>query len=254
MSIRLSVILHCYNNQAALVKQANIFQSWGNPPGVEVIFIDDGSSPPLDVSVFPNWVKPFRILDDIPWNQPGAKNLGASQASGDWLFFYDADVFLDIKNLAQLVAYLPGLQPSVLYRFARIWVQHEKEIDSHTNCQIVHRLTYLCGGVTYDEDMSGSYGYDDTLFEKAWLFSGRNIQVLSGITLRHDTDMPTTVLSRDTSINGRKLQLKLNYLWVHKLTSQFSGFSRRILALATKLGWALPPSSKRVGFRWERSD
>jgi hypothetical protein len=45
---------------------------------MENILVDDGLNLALDVSVLSSWAKVYSISDDIPWNQPVGKNLGAS--------------------------------------------------------------------------------------------------------------------------------------------------------------------------------
>ena len=91
---RISLIIHIYNNQELLDLQASLWREWSELAGLEIIFIDDCSNPKLNLSGVPSWVKKYRVLDDISWNQPGAKNLAAEQSSADWLFFLDADQFL----------------------------------------------------------------------------------------------------------------------------------------------------------------
>ncbi|NDC66130.1 MAG: hypothetical protein EBZ73_05900, partial [Burkholderiaceae bacterium] len=76
-SCLLTLIVHIYNNQNLVNLQSETWKEWGNIPELEIIFVDDGSQPRLDLSMLPNWVKKFRITDDIPWNQPGAKNLAS---------------------------------------------------------------------------------------------------------------------------------------------------------------------------------
>ena len=66
---------------------------------MELIFLDDGSTPSLDLAVISHWVRKVRILDDIPWNQPGAKNLAVKLSIGSWILFLDADQFIDKEKI-----------------------------------------------------------------------------------------------------------------------------------------------------------
>jgi glycosyltransferase involved in cell wall biosynthesis len=62
------------------------------PDNVEIIFVDDGSEPPLN---YENCgLKNFHIYythDKRPWTQGLARNMGASKANGEYLFFTDID-------------------------------------------------------------------------------------------------------------------------------------------------------------------
>ena len=63
------------------------------PKDVEVIFVDDGSDPPLDLS---NIEKRFRFklyytYDKRFWTQPAARNFGAKKARGKYCIFTDID-------------------------------------------------------------------------------------------------------------------------------------------------------------------
>jgi len=66
------------------------------PEDVEVIFIDDGSEPPLN---FDDIDKNFNFSlyatnDKRPWTQPAARNFGAKHASGEYCIFTDIDHIL----------------------------------------------------------------------------------------------------------------------------------------------------------------
>jgi glycosyltransferase involved in cell wall biosynthesis len=60
---------------------------------IEVIFIDDGSYPPLDFSDIEKNFKFYLYAtnDKRPWTQPAARNYGASLAEGDYLILTDID-------------------------------------------------------------------------------------------------------------------------------------------------------------------
>jgi hypothetical protein len=56
---------------------------------VEIIFVDDGSNPPLSGEMKNlSW---YYTDDKRPWTQGLARNLGASKAQGEYLFFTDID-------------------------------------------------------------------------------------------------------------------------------------------------------------------
>jgi len=56
----LSVIVHVYNNQKAVNDQAAQWNQWDLGNDVELIFIDDCSTIPLDVSRLPYVIPPSK--------------------------------------------------------------------------------------------------------------------------------------------------------------------------------------------------
>ena len=210
----LSVIVHVYNNQKALDDQCSQWNEWDLGDEVELIFIDDCSAIPLDVSQLPLQARCFRVLDDIAWNMPGAKNLGALQAKGEWLFFYDADQFLDAKGLKKLVEQLKVLPSNTLYRFNRFQLSDSSPLPVHQNCQVLKKIEYVeVGG--YDEDFCGAYGHDDSYFERIWTFRKGKITVLNEPFIFDDGELATQNLNRDTHKNRVLRRKKMRYWHIH---------------------------------------
>ena len=210
----LSIIVHVYNNQKAVNDQAAQWNQWDLGNDVELIFIDDCSTVPLDISRLPSKVRCFRILDYIAWNMPGAKNLAAVQAKGDWLFFYDADQFLDADGLKKLVEQLKVLPANALYRFHRFKLGDNSVLPIHQNCQVLKKTDYVeVGG--YDEDFSGAYGHDDSYFERIWTFRKGVITVLDEPFILDDGELATQNLNRDTHKNRVLRRKKMRYWHIH---------------------------------------
>ena len=105
----------------------------------EIIIVDDGS----DEAVIPNSnglnLKAYRISDDIPWNQAGARNLGCFIAESQWVLFLDIDQ-LPLENCVQLILKsIQDLELSCMYYF-----YVEEFIDSNLNKKLdVHPNTFL---------------------------------------------------------------------------------------------------------------
>ena len=71
------------------------------PDDWEVILLDDGSQPPLDVpNVVPRHFSLVLTRDTRPWTQPLARNLGARLARADLLFLTDIDHMLSREAIA----------------------------------------------------------------------------------------------------------------------------------------------------------
>jgi glycosyltransferase involved in cell wall biosynthesis len=70
------------------------------PDDIEIIFVDDGSNPPLNRQDYD--LKNFTIAytnDKRPWTQGLARNFGAKIAEGEYLFFTDIDHILSYEAI-----------------------------------------------------------------------------------------------------------------------------------------------------------
>lgn len=206
----LTIVIHIYNNQELLDLQTPFWSDWYELPNLELIFIDDGSSPPLDLKHIPVWVRKIRILDDIPWNQPGAKNLGAFLSSSPWLLFLDADQFIDKEKILQLMYQLPHLEMNSIYRFNRYCSQTNNQLNIHQNCQLISRDAFLNFG-GYDEDFTKNYGHEDAYFERLWKFKGNKITILDKPHLVDRSYLETKGLIRDGRVNELLRRRKMRY-------------------------------------------
>lgn len=103
-------------------------------------------------------IQVYRVLVDIPWNQHGARNLGAKVAPDGWLMMTDMDHQLMAEDAGQLLA-VP-LDEKRFYYLRRIKAGRITETERHhCNSFVTTRKAYWeCGG--YDEDFCGSYGGD----------------------------------------------------------------------------------------------
>jgi glycosyltransferase involved in cell wall biosynthesis len=71
------------------------------PNDVEVIFIDDGSRPALDLSTVSKFFnfRQYATNNFRPWTQPAARNLGAEKAAGEYCIFTDIDHILTAQAI-----------------------------------------------------------------------------------------------------------------------------------------------------------
>ena len=127
---------------------------------VDIVLIDDGSpkypaAEVLKASKLPRSpIKLFRVLENIPWNHGGARNLGMHCVSEGWVLSTDIDHVLTVDNLERLMS-LP-LDPFKSYRPGRV-----QENENGTECIKPHRETFIMtremfwkiGG--FDEDFNG---------------------------------------------------------------------------------------------------
>ncbi len=153
----LSIIIPYYNHPHFLRIQADVwglYDSWVTQR-TEIIIVDDGSERPINQVPgirFPANVRLFRILEDIPWNEKGARNLGAHMANGEWLLHMDFDHWFSGKGLRTLLDM--HKDASKYYRFRRI--DTGKVVKAHSETHMVRRDKFFEAG-GYDEAYSGTY-------------------------------------------------------------------------------------------------
>ena len=195
----LTIILHVYNRQTALNEHIANWELFPNDylNKIEIICIDDFSDPPLVTHSDRLKIRLFRVLDDIDWNMPGCKNLGAIHAKSDWILFHDADNFIKIDDLCKITNATESLNKTTLYRFARSI--NGELVESHINSLLLNKDSFFKAGMI-DEDFSGHYGYEDVHFNLIWSKKIGASTVLTDIILT-EKDFRTEKLNRDTSRN-----------------------------------------------------
>jgi Predicted glycosyltransferases len=124
---------------------------------VELVVVDDCGDPPVEKR--PSIDKLFRVDDDIPWNQPGARNLGMVHATAPVILFVDVDMIPQSADQAEWLATARTLKsfevviPPVRYTTGELNFAHPH------NYLIRREDMIRIGG--YDEDYCGHYGWDD---------------------------------------------------------------------------------------------
>jgi len=190
MTPTLSVVVPFYRNQRMLSRQYLVWAlEWpaALKECVEVIIVDDGSpEPAANVARLYHADLPalsiYRVLEDRPWNQHSARNIGAHEARGEWLLLTDVDHVIPVDTLK---AALEFGDPACGYTFARRdapsgepwksdhWstmahtLNREGARKPHVNSMALTREAYWrVGG--YDESYSGVYGTDSMFRRRLW--------------------------------------------------------------------------------------
>ena len=103
--IKLSCIMPFLNSHEIVRRQILHFHRMEIPDEVEIIFMDDGSDPPI---VIPQPPKNFRLIptnDFRPWTSSIARNTGAKLAEGEYLLLTDGDYILTQQALEHCLEY-----------------------------------------------------------------------------------------------------------------------------------------------------
>ncbi len=209
---RLSLITHHYNShdkaQHLLDHLASISKDVTDQ--IEIIIVDDCSELRQPLNSHGLDLKHLRVLDDIPWNQAGARNLGAVTANGEWLLYFDMDQLISEYGLSYVVNHAGSLDRRLMYFFLV-----ENFVDSNINEQLaVHPNTFLVNAVQfridgmYDEDFAGHYGYEDIYLPYLWEKNGGMRAMIGEIPFFRDQDFKTTSLSRDLEHNKQVSRMK----------------------------------------------
>lgn len=177
----LTLIQPFYRNSTMLARQ---FDGWASWPSklrrrTEIILVDDGSPEPAVAVPRPKRLpalRIYRVLEDRPWHQHAARNLGADQAGEGWLLLTDMDHVLTAESAGLLFKAIDkgGLDPETIYMLDRVeadtglpTLNGNGEPKPHPNSFVVTReLYWRIGG--YDEDLTGIYGTDSAFRHRAF--------------------------------------------------------------------------------------
>lgn len=128
---------------------------------IQFVVVDDGS--PLPVCIPEGLglnVLLLRVTRDIPWNQPGARNLGVVLSRSEKVLVTDVDHEFPEKTLRHLLA--KRCPPRHMYKLTRREWDGEW-VNPHPNTFLLCRSTFL-RHYGYDEEFVGRYGWDDLMF------------------------------------------------------------------------------------------
>jgi Glycosyl transferase family 2 len=203
----ITVICPWYLNTAIVGCQLS---SWNALPDflkdqTRFILVDDGSPvkmPEPDVDLNCTMA---RIKQDIAWNQPGARNLGAHLADTEYLFFTDIDHEITARALQQAIE--KDKDRNTVYMFQRRF--NGKSHHPHPCSFVISKAAFdRIGG--FDEDFAGHRGHDDTMFK---LLIDRYLkrETIHADLILH-ADGLTPGLNRDHSRNTLLLQFKKQLL------------------------------------------
>ncbi len=235
--VELSYILPVYFNQKntkVLIDLLNHYSTYDREilSKIQFVIVDDCS--PIAVNV-PGYInlnyQLLSIESNIPWNQAGARNLGAVYAVSPKIILTDCDhIFPEILLRKILESRIPR---RTVFRFRREDAQ-SRPIKSAFNIFYTSKSVFF-SSLGYDEEFCGFYGYEDQFFRELQLKVGNKI---SRFSMRHriissdiDREHSYHSLERDTQRNRRLWVWKQSLL---KSNDPFSSHSRLFLNFSFK--------------------
>lgn len=126
---------------------------------VEIIVVDDHGSPKAVVPKL-DGITLLRVDTDIAWNQGGARNLAAQQATTERLMLIDPDMTLGEGMLQKLVEESRFLRTGLVFRPALKHIATGELDHTSPNVHLMMKDDFdRLGG--YDEDYCGHKGWSD---------------------------------------------------------------------------------------------
>lgn len=102
--MKLSIIIPVLNSHEIVRRQLLFWQRSELPTAdMEIVIVDDGSSPPLTADL--PGVRVHATHDYRPWTQPFARNAGARVATGQYLWMTDIDYILPACVVQHVLAF-----------------------------------------------------------------------------------------------------------------------------------------------------
>lgn len=206
--IGLTYVTHYYLNQQRPDTVLELFQRYqAYAPQlldrIQFVVVDDCSPlrfplPDLNLNIL--WL---RIVDDIPWNQGGARNLGVTYAASDKVLLTDIDHEFPEATLAGMLRMREcGRDFFKIYRTDPV---SGKMRQGHSNTFLLSRARFL-RLYGYDEEFCGHYGAEDYRFVKFQKYHGSRQRYLP----RKFRCIPRVDVNRDQAYHSLERDLSHN--------------------------------------------
>jgi len=237
--IRLTYITHFFCDEPEKIESIEtLLENFASYPAdildrTHFVIVDDGSPIDYEPRHFGLNLTWLRITDDIPWNNPGARNLGVTYAKSENIVISDTDHDLPPETMRYLIG-RPDCRKS-FYKFKRL--NHSGELqNAHANMFFMARSRFM-KFFGYDEEFCGHYAHDDMWFVK--------FQKWNGSIQRHT---PDRYHARRRKVDG----LKHNHSLVRNLKTNEALYQRKRKEI-DKFGNALSHSRTFLDFKWDLS-
>lgn len=132
---------------------------------LKVIVVDDCGDPPVGPELYegrPFDIEVYRVTEDKPWNQMGARNLGMDRAPSTWCLMIDPDMVFGPLMLARVLGAARKMRRGMFLKYGlRHADKDSPEVDmTSPNTYLIHRDDFFAAG-GYDEDFAGHKGWSD---------------------------------------------------------------------------------------------
>jgi glycosyltransferase involved in cell wall biosynthesis len=169
-----SIVVNYYNNQRCLEPLLANYKKLSAiaKDFFELVLVDDHSHEPPDLRIFENvaQLRVFRVTEDIPWNMPGARNIGALEARNRLILFSDVDHILEVDQLHAFIEDSQKIQVGTRVVGSRKPLG-SRHLHPHVNCFLMYKQDFFkVGG--YEELFSGHYGQEDKFFRYCCRYNG----------------------------------------------------------------------------------
>lgn len=134
----ISIIIPVYHHEKALPKAlASIAaQTYKN---IEVIIVDDGSKPGLQLSDFR---LQLRLMRQEHRGAPAARNRGFRESKGEYVIFWDADIIAEPEMLEKMLAALDA-EPEANYAYSNFNFGRKKMPARAFDAQALKKNNYI---------------------------------------------------------------------------------------------------------------
>lgn len=210
---KLSIISHYYNHPEMVENQIAYWESLPDDflAQIEFILVDDCSEKTPVIMPTKLNLKVYRVISELPWNQAGARNLGAFMASSEWALFFDIDQRFYVDPMRDVLANLGRFDfKSMFYLRIKelIDITVNQPLQNHPNTFLVNLEAFKQYGM-YDEDFVGFYGYEDLYMPRVWERNGGTRVLFNDRVFFEDLGFGTSSLDRDLSRNLALAQQKM---------------------------------------------
>ncbi len=242
----LTLVIVTFGQPIMLAKHLEVICSYSDDvrEQIKVVIVDDSGQPPakipqeaLDKVTF----ELYRVLDNIAWNQMGARNLGMTRSSG-WCVMLDVDMVLPPNQICDFIKLAGESRRGTVYRFALVrlsGINKGKINQTSPNTYLIHRDDFMeCGG--YDEDYAGNKGWSD-------------VQLLHTLGDRYKVIMRTSLYA-DFYLPGDGIA-DANVQKLNRSVERNGVIHKGKVKLARRMGWKTfvkDRKGKNIRFKWER--
>jgi len=183
---------------------------------MELLIVDDHGEPPAEIPLEVQDILPcqiFRVTENIPWNQPGARNLALEQCRTPLILFVDPDMVFPAAMMDRMLEAGAKLPEGEIIRFQ---LQHhgggsDGKLDGTSpNTWFCHVKDFLHAG-GYDESFAGHKGWSDCcvldVMTSLYKIHHRADLFAQFYHTSKVSDAAVTTLDRST-VHNRKIRIK----------------------------------------------